>query len=141
MRKLQVKILSVTILLVLVSIVFTLVLAEEPKVTWEYAKGGMGMGVVRDASFEEVWNKTQDILFFEKFKPKGAVWKHTFEPISVEKTSGLVSVKGFCRSSFLYTFKIIVREKEGQIIVKTQCNSSWKKRVTQKFWQLLEEGL
>jgi len=127
------KILSMTILLALISIVFTLVLAEEPKVTWEYAKGGMGMGVVRDASFEEVWNKIQDILFFEI--------KHTFEPISVEKTSGLISVKGFVGGTFKYTFKIIIREKEGQVIVKTQCNSSWKKVVTQKFWQLLEEGL
>lgn len=135
------KILSMTILLALISIVFALVLAEEPKVTWEYAKGGMGMGVVRDASFEEVWNKIQDILFFEKFKPKKSVFKHTFEPISVEKTSGLISVKGFVGGTFKYTFKIIIREKEGQVIVKTQCNSSWKKVVTQKFWQLLEEGL
>ena len=115
-------------------------MADEPKVEWEYGKGGLGMGVIRNASFDDVWNKIQDILFWEKFKPKGAVWKHTFEPITVEKSSGLISVEGWCKSSFLYTFKIMTREKDGQIIVKTQCNSLWKKKVTQKFWQLLEEG-
>ncbi len=115
--------------------------AELPKVEWEYIKGGTGMGEVRDASFNEVWNRIQDILFFEKFKPKGAVWKHVFDPIVVEKDSGLISVWGWCKSSRLYTFKITVREKDGQVIVKTQCNSSWKKRVIQKFYQLLEEGL
>ena len=131
-------------LMVLAIIVFgisIMTMADESKVEWEYGKGGMAMGVIRDASLEEVWNKIQDILFFEKFKPKGAVWKHTFEPISVEKTSGLISVKGFCKNSFLYTFKIIVREKDGQIIVKTQCNSLWKKKVITRFFQLLEEGL
>ena len=115
--------------------------AEENEVlSWEYGKGGMGMGVIRDASFDDVWNRVQDILFFDKFKPKGAVWKHTFDPIVVEKDSGLISVWGWCKSSRLYTFKITVREKDGQIIVKTQCNSHWKKKVTMKFFQLLEEG-
>lgn len=129
------------VLIIVVLGISILAVAEESKVTWEYGKGGMGMGIIRNVSFDEVWNKIQDMLFFDKFKPKGAVWKHTFEPISIEKTSGLISVKGFCKNSFLYTFKIIIREKEGQIIVKTQCNSLWKKRVIKKFFKLLEEGL
>ena len=131
-------------LMVLVIIVFgisVLAVAEEPKVEWEYIKGGQGMGIVRGASYDEVWERAQDVLLFEKFKPRGCVFKVRHETITVEKSSGLIAVKGFMGQTFRYTFKVIIQEKDDQIVVKTRCSSAWKKRVIEKFFQLLEEGL
>jgi len=115
---------------------------EPPKVEWEYIKGGQGKAIVQDVTFDEVWERVQDVLFFEKFKIKGQVYAHTHEVLSIEKDSGLVSVLGYRGSSRVYTFKVMIQEKNGQVVVKTRCISAiWKKKVTIRFFQMLKEGL
>ena len=117
--------------------------AEKLTIEWEYIKGGQGKATLRGATFDEVWNRVQDILFFEKFKIKGQPIKATHEALSVEKDSGLVSVVGYRGSSRVWRLKVIIREKDGQMEVKTQCVSSslWRKKVIVTFFQMLEKGL
>ena len=131
-------------LMVLIIVVFgisILAVAEESKIKWEYIKGGQGMATIKDSSFDEVWDKTQDVLLFEKFKPRGAIGKSTHEVAVVEKNSGLITVNGYRGGRFTYIFKVKIQEKDGQIVVKTRCNTSWKKIVTKKYFQLLKESL
>ncbi len=114
---------------------------ELPKVEWEYIKGGQGRAVVQGATFNEVWDRVQDVLFFEKFKVKGQVSRMTHEVISIEKDSGLITVVGYSGSTRAYHLKISIREKDEHIEVKTKCNTAWKKKATIRFFQMLEEGL
>ena len=118
---------------------------ELPKVEWDYIKGGIGIGTIKNCSFNKIWEKVQDVLFFQKFKVKGQPFRITHEILSIEKESGVLSVTGFAHNApgnyINYRLKIIIREKEGHIEIKTQCTSGFKKKVTEKFFQLLKEGL
>ena len=125
----------------MVSVIAILAVAEETKVEWEYIKGGQGIATIQGASFDEVWARAQDVLFFEKFKMKGQPIKVRHESLTVEKESGLISVVAYIGSTRSYSLKVMIREKDGEIEVKTRCNSSWKKKATTRFFQLLEEGL
>ena len=116
------------------------VMVEETKVSWEYIKGGQGRAIMQDASFDEVWERVQDVLFFEKFKMKGQPFKVTHEVMSIEKESGLITVVGYIGGTHSYHLKISIREKDEQIEIKTRCNSHWKKKAITRFFQLLKEG-
>ncbi len=131
---------NLMVLTIVVLGISILAIAEEAKVEWEYIKGGEGIAIIRDASFNEVWERVQDILFFEKFKMKGQPFKVTHEVMSIEKESGLITVVGWIRTTRGYHLKISIREKDEYIEVKTRCNSSWKKKATTRFFQLLKEG-
>ncbi len=135
------KLRNLMILAIIVFGISALAMAKESKVEWEYIKGGQGIATIQDASFDEVWERVQDVLFFEKFKMKGQPFKVTHEVISIEKDSGLITVVGWIRTTRAYHLKISIREKDGHIEVKTRCNSSWKKKATTRFFQLLEEGI
>lgn len=114
------------------------------EVEWGKVKGTASV-IILNTPFDEVWNRVQDILLFEKFKPRGSVYKVKHQPVTIEKDSGLLVVGGYMGGSFfgedlIYTLKISIQTKDGHLVVKAQCNSSWKKRVVEKFFQLLKES-
>lgn len=133
---------NLIVLFILVFGINTLSPAEaQKKIKWEYIKGGQGRAVVKDASYDEVWEKTIDILLFEKFKVRGAILNVRHRTVTMEKDAGLLVVNGLMGGHFTYVLKISIHEKDNHVVMKCQCNSSWKKRVIKKFFQLLEEGL
>lgn len=110
------------------------------EVEWGDVKG-TASAIILNASFDEVWNRVQDILLFEKFKPRGAVKSARHQPTTTEKDSGLLVVNGYFGSSFVYVLKVSIQTKDGNIVVKAQCsNSLWRKKVIEKFFQLLKES-
>lgn len=143
------KIRNLTIVFVMILIVSILTAAEKPKIEWEYIKGGLGKATVQDATFDEVWEKTLDILMFGKFKMKGAPKRSTHDATTVEKDAGLIVINGVVegleqwvsRSSLRYVLKVIVREKENHVEINLNCSSTWKKEVIKEFFQLYEEAL
>lgn len=131
------KLRNLMVLTIAVFGISILAMAKESKVRWEYIKGGQGIGIVHDASYDEVWERSIDVLLFEKFRVRGSILRGTHKVITMEKDAGLIVVRGFLD----YTLKITIHKKDDHIVVKTRCNSSWKKRVIEKFFQLLEEDL
>lgn len=112
---------------------------ELPKVEWEYIKGGQGIAIVQDATFDEVWENVLDVLLFEKFKMRGQPIKVRHKTVTIEKDAGLIVVNGWIGSTFSYVLNVTVREKDNHIEVKCRCSSSWKKKAIEKFFQLLEK--
>ena len=131
-------------LMVLIIMIFGIcvlaVAKEEPKVEWKYIKGGQGTGIVRGGLFDEVWSTAMDVLMFEKFKPRGCAFKIIHEPIEIEKDTGLISLHGIMGGTRRYALRVIIQKKDDHIALKLRCTSAWKKRVIEKFFQLLEQG-
>ena len=135
------KLRNLMVLAIIVFVVSVLATAEETKVEWEYIKGGQSKAVIKDASYDEVWEKVMDVLLFEKFKVKGAILNVRHNTVTMEKATGLFVVNGLMGGNPTYVLKITIYKKDDHIVMKTRCNSAWKKRVTKTFYQLLEEGL
>ena len=132
---------NLIVLTIVVLGISILAIAKEAKVEWEYIKGGKGIATIQDASFDEVWERVQDVLFFEKFKMKGQPIKVRHKIDTTEKIEGLLIVNGWIGRTFSYVLNISIRDKGTHIEIKTRCNSSWKKKATTRFFQLFEEGL
>ncbi len=135
------KLRNLMVLTIMVFGISVLATAEETKVEWEYIKGGQSKAVIKDASYDEVWEKVMDVLLFEKFKVKGQILNVRHNTVTMEKTTGLFVVNGLMGGHPTYVLKITIYEKDDQIVMKTRCSSSWKKRVTKTFYQLLEKAL
>lgn len=118
--------------------------SSEVKVEWEFTAErlkGQATAIVTGATYNEVWRTSMDVLLFEKFKPRGSALRVVHEVVEVEKDAGLIAVTGVMGGYRKYVFRVTIQEKDGQIVMKLRCTSKWKKRVIEKFFQLLEEGL
>ena len=83
-------------------------MAEESKVEWEYIKGGQSRAIIKDASYDEVWEKVMDVLLFEKFKIKGAILNVRHNTVTMEKATGLFVVNGLMGGHQTYIFKSLL---------------------------------
>lgn len=92
------KIRKVMILTVIVFGIASLLQAQIQKVEWEFGaeKGkGTATATLTGYTFDKVWTTIMDVLFFEKFKPRGSTFKCMHETIELDKDTGLISVQGF----------------------------------------------
>jgi len=135
---------NLVVCLIVFFVVSVLGFSQMQEVEWGDVKG-TASATVFNTSFDEVWNHVQNILLFEKFKPKGSVFKVKHTPITMEKESGLFIVNGHMGSKgglldtlqHVYVMKVSIQSQDAHIVVRIQCTGTWKKRAVVKFFQLL----
>lgn len=138
------KIRNLILVLVIVFGIASLLQAQIQKIEWEFGseKGkGTATATLTGYTFNEVWTTIMDVLFFEKFKPRGSAFKVMHETIELDKDTGLISVQGFMAGYSKYALRVMIIKKDGHLAMKVRCTSTWKKRVIEKLFELLEEGL
>lgn len=105
-------------------------------------------------SVDEVWSATLNALLFEKFKPKGEVFKFTFKSIVLEKEAGIMQFQVWCgagataealiggspslRGMFQANIESI---SSTNVQVKVRYTGGAKKKFYNEFFELLQKSL